>query len=57
LAHQQSNIKKEEETHIIPRIINGWISRKDTGRTIRQITSLQSRVKVNTSKKDYYIVL
>jgi hypothetical protein len=23
LAHQQSNIKKEEETHIIPRIING----------------------------------
>jgi len=40
LTHQQSNIKKEE-TYIIPCIINGRISRKDTSRNIKQKTSLQ----------------
>ena len=51
LTHQQSNMKEEEETYIIPRIINGRISRKDTSRTIKQRTSLQKRMKLNTSKK------
>jgi len=35
LNGQKSNIKKEEETYIIPSIINGWISRKDTSRTVK----------------------
>jgi len=51
LTHQQSNIKEEEETYTITSIINGRISRKHTGRTIKQRTSLQTRVKMNTSKK------
>ena len=51
LTHQQSNIKEEDKTYIIPTIINGRISRKYTGRTIKQRTSLQTRVKLNTSKK------
>ena len=33
---QQSNIKEEEETYTITSIISGRISRKDTGRTIKQ---------------------
>ena len=40
LARQQSNIKEEEEIYIIPSIINGRISRKDTSRTIKQRISL-----------------
>jgi len=51
LTHQQSNIKEEEETYTITSIINGRISRKDAGRTIKKRTSLQTRVKLNTSKK------
>ena len=39
LTHQQSNIKKEE-AYIIPSIINGRISRKDTSRNIKQKTPL-----------------
>lgn len=50
LTHQQSNIKKEE-TYIIPSIIHGRISRKDTSRSIKQKTPLQKKVKLNTSKK------
>jgi hypothetical protein len=50
LTHQQSSIK-EEETYTIPSIINGRISRQDTSRTIKQRTSLQKIVKLNTSKK------
>jgi hypothetical protein len=51
LSRQQSNIDDEDETYIILNIINGQISRKDKGRTIKQRTSLQTRVKLNTSKK------
>ena len=50
LTHQLSNIK-EDENYIIPRIINGQISRKDTSRIIKQRTSLQKKVKLSTAKK------
>ena len=51
LNHQQSNIKEEEKTYTISSIINGQISRENTSRTIKQRTSLQNRVMLNTSKK------
>jgi hypothetical protein len=52
LTHQQWNIKEEEKTYTISSIINGQISREDTSRTIKQHrTSVQKRVKLNTSKK------
>ena len=49
LPHQKSNIKEEEETYSIPSIINGQIWRKHRIRTIKQRTSPQKRMKLNTS--------
>jgi hypothetical protein len=51
LTRHQSNIKEEGDTYILPSIINGRISTKDTSRTTKQRTSLEKRVKLNISKK------
>jgi hypothetical protein len=50
LTYQPSN-RKEEETYIIPTIINGRILRKDTSKVIKQRPPLQKNMKLNTTKK------